>query len=111
MTTLELIKRLADALDEWGHESGSAVCAENSELLAQARAFLDGAVEVPVLECRTATHFGNTDPKFIYLAQGAPSGEFALLSTHVMDAEAEALRGVPTGPVTVTIIVRPKGAG
>jgi hypothetical protein len=109
MTALELIKRLTDDLattkrllrdmDYRGFDDHT--------IITQARAFLDGAVE---FEQESVNIVARDQEHWL---SASLSNQDQLLDNGYADARREirALSNTPVGPVTVAIIVRPKGAG
>jgi hypothetical protein len=106
MNPVELIRELAEALQNLG---GNVIEHTPHELalLTQAQAFLAAQPVVVTAECTIESHFGNVNPKFLYIREpGAPT-ERAVLCTALIDDEAEALKGAPLGPCTVHVVVTP----
>lgn len=108
-TPLDLIRRLVDALEE-----GAAIAAHEGlgspswyEHVAEARAFLDGAVEFEQETVQVVQRNGER-----WLAATMSTND-QLLDNDYQDAirETRTLHGFSTGPVTVTVIVRPRGDG
>ena len=108
MNPVDLIRELKQALHEETQRSEYGPADWQKELLARAQAFLAAQPVVVTAECTVESHFGNVNPKFLYIReQGAPA-ERALLCTLLIDAEAEALTDTPPGPCTVHVIVTPE---
>lgn len=108
-STLDLIKRLAQELQSYQNAAfdraeGSVVLPVSVELLNEAYAFCDGAVEVDPGEVLLVEQYYDGPHNVLMF----PNDE-RLLSIEV--DECPACESVRPGPVTVTIIVRPKGDG
>lgn len=103
---LDLIKRLARHLADRTDAHGESCPAEQNALY-EARAFLDGAVE---FEQRDVGVVDNGGVRFLS-EPGSVELQFLHNVFENARAETDALRSVPPGPVSVHIIVRPKGDG
>lgn len=109
MTALELIKRLARDLADRVEAYGESTPSEQA-LLAQARAFLDGAMEVELGNAGLCLSGFTNKPCLVYEMGNAmffgPKTDDLLEQAGVTPPPRYEIT-----PKTVTIIVRPKGAG